>query len=68
MASLILNILSLSLAVNQSGKFQGNQYKISKRGTRIGRRALYAVTLASIRRNPKAIPINKVLLNTIKLI
>lgn len=37
-------------SVNQSGKFDSNRNKISKRGTRIGRRALYAVALASIRK------------------
>lgn len=50
-------------AVNESGKFKGNQNKMSKRGTHIGRRALYAVALASIRKNRKGLPINKVLLD-----
>ena len=50
-------------SVNESGKFKGNQNKISKRGTRIGRRALYAVALASIRKTRKGIPINYVLLD-----
>lgn len=50
-------------AINESGKFKGNQNKMSKRGTRIGRRALYAVALASIRKNRKGLPINKVLLD-----
>ncbi len=36
-------------AVNESGQFKGDKVKISKRGTRFGRRALYAVALASIR-------------------
>ncbi|MGL5820312.1 MAG: transposase, partial [Sarcina sp.] len=49
--------------VNESGKFKGNQNKMSKRGTRIGRRALYAVALASIRKTRKGIPVNKVLLD-----
>jgi len=48
--------------INDSGNFKGNNNKISKRGTRIGRRALYAVALASIRSNRNGIPINKVLL------
>ncbi|KYH30446.1 transposase IS116/IS110/IS902 family protein [Clostridium tepidiprofundi DSM 19306] len=38
-------------SVNESGKFKSNQNKMSKRGTRIGRRALYAVALASVRTN-----------------
>ena len=36
---------------------------MSKRGTRIGRRALYAVALASIRKNRNGVPINSVLLD-----
>jgi len=50
-------------SVNESGKFKGNQNKISKRGTRIGRRALYAAALACIRTNRNGVPINKVLLD-----
>jgi len=50
-------------SVNQSGKFQGDQNRISKRGTRIGRRALYAVALASIRRNRSGNLTNAVLLD-----
>lgn len=50
-------------AVNESGKFKSNKQKISKRGTRIGRRALYAVALASIRTNRNGESINKVLLD-----
>ena len=36
-------------SVNQSGKFNSSKNKMSKRGTRIGRKALYAVVLTSIR-------------------
>ncbi|EJO5349594.1 IS110 family transposase, partial [Clostridium botulinum] len=36
-------------SVNQSGKFNSDRNKMSKRGTRMGRRALYAVALASVR-------------------
>jgi transposase len=36
-------------AVNESGKFKDDRVKMFKRGTRFGRRALYAVALASIR-------------------
>ncbi len=50
-------------SVNESGNFKGDDNKISKRGTRMGRRALYAVALASIRNNRNGIPINKVLLD-----
>lgn len=59
----LVAFFGIDSSVNQSGKFQGNQNKISKRGTRIGRRALYAVALASIRRNRNGMPINKVLLD-----
>lgn len=58
----LIAFFGIDISVNQSGKFLGDQSKISKRGTRIGRRALYAVALASIRRNRSGIPINKVLL------
>jgi hypothetical protein len=58
----LVAFFGIDSSINQSGKFQGDQCKISKRGTRIGRRALYAVALASIRRNRNGIPINKVLL------
>src|SRR5680860_1107755 len=42
----------LDPSVNQSGKFNGDRNKISKRGTRIGRRVLFTVAMASIRRMP----------------
>ena len=56
----------LDPSVRQSGKFNSDKNVISKRGTRIGRRALYAVALASIRKNRNGEPINKVLLNFYK--
>ena len=37
----------LDPSVNQSGKFNGDRNKISKRGTRIGRRILFTVAMAS---------------------
>jgi transposase len=49
-------------AVNESGKFKGDRVKISKRGTRLGRRALYAVALASIRTKRNGEAMNQVLL------
>lgn len=58
----LVAFFGIDCSVNESGKFKGNQNKISKRGTRIGRRALYAVALASIRSNRNGVPINKVLL------
>jgi transposase len=49
-------------AVNESGKFKGDKVKMSKRGTRIGRRALYAAALASIRTKRNGEATNQVLL------
>jgi len=59
----LVAFFGIDSSVNESGNFKGNQNKISKRGTRIGRRALYAVALASIRKNRNGVPINKVLLD-----
>lgn len=53
-------------AVNESGKFKSDKQKMSKRGTRIGRRALYAVALASIRTTRNGQAINKVLMDYYK--
>ncbi|WP_138207982.1 transposase, partial [Haloimpatiens lingqiaonensis] len=53
----------LDPSVSQSGKFNSDRNVMSKRGTRIGRRALYAVALASIRKNTNGEPINRVLLS-----
>lgn len=49
-------------AVNESGKFKGDKIKMSKRGTRFGRRALYAVALASIRSKRNGEATNPVLI------
>jgi transposase len=49
-------------AVNESGNFKGDKVKMSKRGTSLGRRALYAVALASIRTKCNGEPINEILL------
>lgn len=59
----LVAFFGIDSSVNESGNFKGDDTKISKRGTRIGRRALYAVALASIRNNRNGIPINKVLLD-----
>ena len=63
----LVAFFGIDSSVNESGKFKGNKNKISKRGTRIGRRALYAVALASIRKNNKGVPNNKVLLDYYKV-
>ena len=59
----LVAFFGIDSSVNESGKFTGNQNKMSKRGTRIGRRALYAIALASIRNNRNGLPINSVLLD-----
>ena len=59
----LVAFFGIDSSVSESGKFKGDDNKISKRGTRIGRRALYAVALASIRNNRNGVPINKVLLD-----
>lgn len=48
-------------SVNQSGKFSGDRNRISKRGTRIGRRVLFTVAMASIRTTRSGNEINPVL-------
>ncbi|WP_454052227.1 IS110 family transposase [Clostridium sp. Marseille-Q7071] len=59
----LVAFFGIDSSVNESGNFKGNQNKISKRGTRIGRRALYTVALASIRKSRNGVPINKDLLD-----
>lgn len=49
-------------AVNESGNFKGDSVKMSKRGTRLGRRALYAAALASIRTKRNGEAMNQILL------
>lgn len=48
-------------AVNESGNFKGDKNKMSKRGTKIGRRVLYTLALSSIRKSKSGKPINTVL-------
>jgi transposase len=48
-------------SVNQSGKFNGDRMKMSKRGTKLGRRVLYTIAMASIRKTKTGDPINPVL-------
>ncbi|WP_160680870.1 IS110 family transposase [Clostridium sp. C8-1-8] len=59
----LVAFFGIDCSVAESGKFKGTQNNISKRGTRIGRRALYSIALASIRKNRSGVPINKVLLD-----
>lgn len=55
--------LGIDPSTMQSGKFVGSKNKISKRGTPYGRRALYIIALASVRRNPNGKAVNDVLRN-----
>lgn len=57
----LVAFFGIDSSVNESGKFKSDKNKISKRGTRIGRRALYAVALASIRTNKNGKAINAIL-------
>ena len=47
--------------INQSGKFNGDKNKISKRGTRFRRRVLFTAAMASIRTTRNGQPVNSVL-------
>lgn len=51
----------LDPAVNESGKFKSDRVKMSKRGTRIGRKALFAIAIVSIRKNKNGQALNQVL-------
>ena len=48
-------------SVQQSGKFEGDKNKISKRGTRLGRRALFTAAMSAIRTKRNGEEINPVL-------
>jgi transposase len=52
--------------VKESGNFRGSRNHISKRGTRIGRRSLYAVALSSIRFKRDGNAMNPILLDYYK--
>ena len=62
----LVAFFGLDPSVNESGKFKGSNNHISKRGTRTGRRALYAVALASIRSKRNGLATHSVLLNYYK--
>ncbi len=62
----LVAFFGLDPSVNESGKFKGTNNHISKRGTRIGRRALYAVALASIRSKRNGDATNSILLDYYK--
>ena len=60
-ASQLVAFFGVDPSVNESGNFKGDSNKMSKRGTAIGRRALYALALASIRKTKSGVPMNQVL-------
>ncbi|HBH13300.1 MAG TPA: IS110 family transposase [Clostridiales bacterium] len=60
-ASQLVAFFGVDPAVNESGHFKGDSNKMSKRGTAIGRRVLYALALASIRKTKAGVPLNQVL-------
>jgi len=60
-ASQLVAFFGVDPSVNQSGNFNGDRNKMSKRGTAIGRRALYSIALASIRKTRNKVPMNQVL-------
>lgn len=47
--------------VNESGKFKGDRVRMSKRGSKLGRRILFTIAMASIRKTRKGDAINPVL-------
>lgn len=60
-ASQLVAFFGVDPSVNESGNFKGDSNKMSKRGTAVGRRALYAIALSSIRKTKAGIPMNQVL-------
>ncbi len=62
----LVAFFGLDPSVNESGKFKGSNNHISKRGTRTGRRALYAVALASVRSKRNGLATNSILLKYYK--
>lgn len=60
-ASQLVAFFGVDPAVNESGNFKGDSNKMSKRGTAVGRRALYAIALSSIRKTKTGVPMNQVL-------
>lgn len=57
----LLAYFGLDPSVNQSGNFKATEVHMSKRGSRIARRAIFAVALASIRTKRNGEAINPVL-------
>lgn len=60
-SSQLVAFFGVDPSVNDSGDFSGDRNKMSKRGTAVGRRALYALALASIRKTKAGVAMNQVL-------
>jgi transposase len=60
-AKALVAFFGLDPTVKQSGNFTANRVQISKRGTRLGRRVLFIMAMASIRNTKKGDAINPVL-------
>jgi hypothetical protein len=57
----LIAFLGIDPSVNESGKFKGDSNKMSKRGSKTARRALYAAALVSVRRKRNGETFNQVL-------
>jgi hypothetical protein len=57
----------LDPAVKQSGKFNGTRVKMSKRGSRLARRAIHTIALVCIGNSRRGVPHNSVLRDYYKL-
>lgn len=57
----LIAFLGIDPSVNESGKFKGDHNKMSKRGSKIARRALYSAALVSIRHKRGGQTFNQVL-------
>ena len=60
-SSQLVAFFGVDPSVNDSGDFRSSANKMSKRGTALGRRALYALALASVRKTKAGVPMNQVL-------
>ncbi len=60
-SSQLVAFFGVDPSVNDSGDFRSTANKMSKRGTAIGRRALYALALASVRKTKVGVTMNQVL-------
>ena len=60
-ANQLVAFFGVDPGVNEPGKFKGDKNKMSKRGTAIGRRALYVLALSSIKKTKNCKPTNWVL-------